>query len=116
VTLQLEGINDSERIKDIDDIRQALASLPSTLSKSYEAIYRRIRSMGSRARTVATQTFQWLLCAKRMLSVPEFIVAVGRSGCPSNISSRSILDYCCNLVVMDNETNSFRLAHSTVRE
>lgn len=77
--LQLESIGDIERIKDKDDIRQALVSLPSSLSKSYEAIYRRIQSMGERARNVATKALQWLLCAKRMFSVAELIAAVRRS-------------------------------------
>ncbi|GLA12779.1 hypothetical protein AnigIFM62618_008735 [Aspergillus niger] len=117
VTLQLERICDMERIKDIDSIRQVLMSLPQTLNQSYELIYKRIQDMGEGPRTVALQSLQWLLCAKRKLSVSEFLAAVRKSPVKStSISARSIIDYCCNLVVIDNVADTFRLAHVTVRE
>ncbi|OQE06082.1 hypothetical protein PENVUL_c020G06499 [Penicillium vulpinum] len=117
VTLQLESISDIEHVKDIDSIRRVLTSLPPSLAKSYEAIYRRIHSMGESTRRVAIQSFQWLLCAKRKLSVSEFVAAMGMpSSQSSHISARSIRDYCCNLVVIDNEADTLRLAHLTVRE
>ncbi|KAI3082048.1 hypothetical protein CBS147343_2991 [Aspergillus niger] len=116
VTLQLERICDMERIKDIDSIRQVLTSLPQTLNQSYE-LYKRIQDMGEGPRTVALQSLQWLLCAKRKLSVSEFLAAVRKSPVKCNsISARSIIDYCCNLVVIDNVADTFRLAHVTVRE
>lgn len=49
-----------------------------------------------------------------MLSVSEFIAAVGRTS--SGLTPKSVLDYCCNLVVLDSDTDSFRLSHPTVRE
>ncbi|KAI2896871.1 hypothetical protein CBS76997_8872 [Aspergillus niger] len=117
VTLQLERICDMERIKDIDSIRQVLTSLPQTLNQSYELLYKRIQDMGEGPRTVALQSLQWLLCAKRKLSVSEFLAAVSKSPVKCNsISARSIIDYCCNLVVIDNVADTFRLAHVTVRE
>ncbi|TPR04710.1 Alcohol dehydrogenase GroES-like domain family protein [Aspergillus niger] len=117
VTLQLERICDMERIKDIDSIRQVLTSLPQTLNQSYELLYKRIQDMGEGPRTVALQSLQWLLCAKRKLSVSEFLAAVRKSPVKCNsISARSIIDYCCNLVVIDNVADTFRLAHVTVRE
>lgn len=73
--------------------------------------------MGEAAKTVAVQALQWLLYSQRMLSVSEFVAAVSRNSEKSvEISSDAILDYCCNLVVLDKEANSFRLVHSTVRE
>jgi hypothetical protein len=73
--------------------------------------------MGEGPRTVALQTLQWLLCAKRKLSVSEFLAAVRKSPVKcTSISARSIIDYCCNLVVIDNVADTFRLAHVTVRE
>ncbi|PYH50404.1 uncharacterized protein BO96DRAFT_352679, partial [Aspergillus niger CBS 101883] len=117
VTLQLERICDMERIKDIDSIRQVLRSLPQTLNQSYELLYKRIQDMGEGPRTVALQSLQWLLCAKRKLSVSEFLAAVRKSPVKcTSISARSIIDYCCNLVVIDNVADTFRLAHVTVRE
>lgn len=117
VTLQLESISDTEHVKDIDSIRDVLTSLPPTLGKSYDAIYRRIESMSESTRRVAIQIFQWLLCAKRKLSVSEFVAAIGMSSNrSSHVSARSICDYCSNLVIVDNEADTFRLAHLTVRE
>lgn len=117
VTLQLEAISDTERIEDTHSILQALMSLPPTLSKSYEFIYRRIQFMGETARRVAMHTLQWLLCAERQLSVSELLAAVGKTPSHlSDISPQSILDYCCNLVVIDRVTDTFRLSHLTVRE
>ncbi|KAJ9401934.1 hypothetical protein DTO282F9_1224 [Paecilomyces variotii] len=117
VALQIENIGDTDRIKDIDGIRQALGSLPSALSTSYEAIYRRIQSMNESSRQVAVQCLQWLLYARRRLSISELVAAVSRpSKSSSRVLPRSIVDYCCNLVVIDNEADTFRLAHLTVRE
>ncbi|KAJ5120789.1 ankyrin [Penicillium bovifimosum] len=56
VTLQLEIIGDTERIKDIDSIHEVLASLPPMLSKSYEVIYKRIHSIGETPRRVAMES------------------------------------------------------------
>ncbi|GKZ81649.1 hypothetical protein AnigIFM56816_006170 [Aspergillus niger] len=115
--MRLERICDMERIKDIDSIRQVLRSLPQTLNQSYELLYKRIQDMGEGPRTVALQSLQWLLCAKRKLSVSEFLAAVRKSPVKcTSISARSIIDYCCNLVVIDNVADTFRLAHVTVRE
>ncbi|KAJ9263916.1 hypothetical protein DTO212C5_7334 [Paecilomyces variotii] len=117
VALQIENIGDTDRIKDIDGIRQALGSLPSALSTSYEAIHRRIQSMSESCRQVAVQCLQWLLYARRKLSISELVAAVSRpSKSSSGVSPRSIIDYCCNLVVIDNEADTFRLVHLTVRE
>ncbi|KAJ9360367.1 hypothetical protein DTO027B9_1351 [Paecilomyces variotii] len=117
VALQIENIGDTDRIKDIDSIRQALGSLPSALSTSYEAIHRRIQSMSESSRQVAVQCLQWLLYAGRKLSICELVAAVSwPSKSSSRVSPRSIVDYCCNLVVIDNEADTFRLAHLTVRE
>ncbi|KAJ5611907.1 ankyrin repeat-containing domain protein [Penicillium herquei] len=114
VTLQLETIGNTERIKDIESIHQALNSLPSTLSESYEVIYRKIQCMGENPRRVAVRTLQWLQCAKRQLSIPEFLAAVCDS--TGSISTTEILDYCCNLVVADKISDTLRLAHVSVRE
>ncbi|PWY91746.1 ankyrin [Aspergillus sclerotioniger CBS 115572] len=117
VTLQLESISDTERVKDIDSIRKALTSLPPKLSQSYEVIYKRIQSMGEGPRTVAVQSLQWLSCAKRKLSVSGFFAVFSRSSVNSTtVSARCVLDYCCNLVAIDTLADTFRFAHATVRE
>ncbi|GLA81291.1 hypothetical protein AtubIFM56815_004934 [Aspergillus tubingensis] len=117
VRLQLESISDTDRIKDVESIRRAITSFPPTLNKSYEVIYERIQGLGKGPRTVALQSLRWLLCAKRKLSVSEFIAAVSKSPMGStSVSAGSIIDYCCNLIVIDHVADTFRFAHITVRE
>lgn len=73
--------------------------------------------MSESSRQVAVQCLQWLLYAGRKLSICELVAAVSwPSKSSSRVSPRSIVDYCCNLVVIDNEADTFRLAHLTVRE
>ncbi|GLA38814.1 hypothetical protein AnigIFM63309_006127 [Aspergillus niger] len=79
VSLQLECISDTSRVKDLESIYEALESLPATLGRSYAAIHCRIESMKETAREVARFTFYWLLGAKRMLPIPDFLIAVARS-------------------------------------
>ncbi|KAI2904559.1 hypothetical protein CBS76997_4162 [Aspergillus niger] len=79
VSLQLECISDTSRVKDLESIYEALGSLPATLGRSYAAIHCRIESMKETAREVARFTFYWLLGAKRMLPIPDFLIAVARS-------------------------------------
>ncbi|KAI2970957.1 hypothetical protein CBS147323_3181 [Aspergillus niger] len=79
VSLQLECIGDTSRVKDLGSIYEALESLPATLGRSYAAIHCRIESMKETAREVARFTFYWLLGAKRMLPIPDFLIAVARS-------------------------------------
>ncbi|SPB47113.1 unnamed protein product [Aspergillus niger] len=79
VSLQLECISDTSRVKDLESIYEALETLPATLGRSYAAIHCRIESMKETARKVARFTFYWLLGAKRMLPIPDFLIAVARS-------------------------------------
>lgn len=116
VSLQLEAIGNTEQIKDIESIRQALASLPTSLRESYQIIHKRIQHMGENPRKIAVQTLQWLQCAKRKLTIPEFLAAVGRFANSPTISVKNIIDYCCNLVVVDSNSDTLRLAHVSVLE
>lgn len=94
-----------------------MATLPETLRGSFDQIHDRIQSKGERARTVATEAFRWLLFGQRTLSNSEFVAAIGRtSSGATDISSKNILEYCCNLVVADSESGPFRLAHSTIQK
>ncbi|OJJ72655.1 hypothetical protein ASPBRDRAFT_548678 [Aspergillus brasiliensis CBS 101740] len=117
VSLQLECISDTSRVKDLEGIYEALEALPATLGRSYAAILCRIESMKETAREVARFAIYWLLGAKRMLPTPDFLIAVARSArCSSTLHPQTIIDYCCGLVMVDNETDTFRLTHPTVRE
>ncbi|KAK7531715.1 ankyrin repeat-containing domain protein [Phyllosticta citribraziliensis] len=117
VTLQLETIRDTERIKLDEDVRAALRHLPAGLIKSFDAVYARITSLEQTAKTVTTLVLKWLLCAQRPLSVEELIAAVSRSiRADEAFSTTELLDCCCGLVVLDSESDVLRLSHTSVRE
>ncbi|KAK8171995.1 ankyrin repeat-containing domain protein [Phyllosticta citrichinensis] len=117
VTLQLEAIRDTERIKLDEDVRAALRHLPAGLIKSLDAVYARITSMEQTAKTVTTLVLKWLLCAQRPLSVEELISAVSRSiRGNETFSTTELLNCCCGLVVLDSESDVLRLSHTSVRE
>lgn len=118
VSLQLQNICDSQRMKHEEDIRAELGKLPKTLNESYQVIYERIMNAGETSQKIADSALKWLLCAKRRLSPSELIVAVAinRDGEYISLSERELLDICCNLLVLDEELNTFRFAHLSVRE
>ncbi|KAK8257221.1 hypothetical protein IWZ00DRAFT_6963 [Phyllosticta capitalensis] len=117
VTLQLEAIQNTDRIKLDQDVRSALSHLPQSLTASYDAIHSRIIALEETSRKVAVAAFQWLLCTQRTLTSREFVAAVSRSVRGTvRISPSDICSCCCNLVVLDTESDTFRFAHLSVRE
>lgn len=60
-----------------------------------------------------------LLCAQRRLTAKEMLAAVTVDSRLENAVSSTeaeILDVCCNFVLLDEEVDSFRFAHLSVRE
>jgi ankyrin repeat protein len=101
-----------------DDVIQELGRLPATLKESYTTIYNRIISSGPTSMSVARQTFKWILCAQKPLSITELIevVSIGSKLEITKLSSSKILSVCCNLLVEDTELGVLRFAHLSVRE
>jgi ankyrin repeat protein len=118
VSLQIQNLCDSRRIKVAEDISEELVRLPKSLVESYEAIYRSISNSGSASRTIAGKVLRWLICAQRPLKSQELIAAVSvdSQGAILGKSIEDLLDMCCNLVVLDLEMDVFRFAHLSVRE
>lgn len=118
VSLQIQNLCDSRRIKYAEDIGEELARLPKTLVESYETIYQSISNSGYTSRTVAERVLRWLICAQRPLKSQELIAAVSMDSRGTILSSsiEDLLDACCNLVVIDLEMDVFRFAHLSVRE
>ncbi|KAK8225382.1 ankyrin repeat-containing domain protein [Phyllosticta capitalensis] len=116
VTLQLEAIQNTDRIKFDEDVRAALSHLPQSLTESYDAIHDRIMEMEEASKRVATAALQWLLCTRRTLKIQEFVAAVSRSTKGTiHLSPSMISSCCCNLVVLDSKLDAFRFAHPSVR-
>jgi len=118
VSLQIQNLCDSRRIKYAEDIIGELGRLPKTLIESYEAIYQSISNSGYTSRTIAEKVLKWLVCAQRPLKSQELIAAVSVDSQDTFLSSsvEDLLDTCCNMVVLDLELDVFRFAHLSVRE
>lgn len=77
---------------------------------------------------IAIHSLSWLLCAKQRLCTREFIAAVtvgckrvdnpalGFQSSADTLTVEELVDICSNLVVFDEESDSFRVAHLSVRE
>jgi hypothetical protein len=106
-----------------DEIRERLGRLPAQLAHLYAEIYQRF--LRTEASHLTTRTIlRWLMCAKRTLASAEFLAAISlnparweRGTKPQRLFTKEqVLDICCNLVVYDNELDTFRFAHLSVRE
>ncbi|KIM73983.1 hypothetical protein PILCRDRAFT_715467 [Piloderma croceum F 1598] len=106
-----------------DEIRERLGRLPAQLAHLYREIYERfLRTEASRLTTGTI--LKWLMCAQSTLASAEFLAAIslnparwGRGIKPQRLfTKQQVLDLCCNLVVYDNELDTFRFAHLSVRE
>ncbi len=99
-------------------VLERIGRLPPTLEDLYGELLQKINSYTSHAdRHYARHALSWLLCAHRRLSVSEFLTAISLAvPSPQRLTSDQILDLCCNLVVLDEELDTFRFAHLSVRE
>jgi ankyrin repeat protein len=117
VSLQIQNLCDSQRMKIEDDIDHELGRLPQTLADLYAVIYKQISQTGFNGRLIAERALKWLLCAQESLSTEKFIAAVSvGSGKYTPLTNENILGLCCNFVVLDTELDTFRFTHLSVRE
>ncbi|KAJ5370546.1 uncharacterized protein N7496_006638 [Penicillium cataractarum] len=118
VTLQLQNLCDSHRIKCEEDLLQELGRLPRSLADTYDMIYNQIVQSGARSKTIGERVLKWLLATQRPLKINELqaAVSVDDGGQHSPLSKRDILAMTCNLVVEDTELGIFRYAHTSVLE
>lgn len=122
VSLQLQALC-NPRIRTAKSLRKWLTSLPSNLEASYDVVYEQIKELRDETRTIAQNTIRWLLCSKQQLQSSELIAAVYMSldrellddEDYDSITADGLLDFCCNLVVLDKSLDTFRMAHFSVR-
>jgi hypothetical protein len=70
-------------------------------------------------RNVAVQALRWLLYSPRTISTDELISAVLLSSREKrwiHLNIQDVLNMCCNLLTHDEELDTFRFTHLTVRE
>lgn len=105
-------------LKSDEAVKERLGCLPPKLEDLYQEILVKIDHYPATAdREYARHTFAWLLCAQQQLSSRKVLVAVSMAMPQSRlVTTNEILDFCCNLVVLDSELDTFRFAHLSVRE
>ncbi|OAL40002.1 hypothetical protein AYO20_00915 [Fonsecaea nubica] len=102
-------------------ILTALQSLPKDLPCTFERILQKLSEKGSEFVQIARKTFTLVAAAQRPLTVQELREAVSilpgdtrGPGLPSDM--RSVLDKCGGLLVVDEEDDTVRFAHPSVRQ
>ena len=118
VSLQIQNLCDSQRMKLESDIRAELGRLPKSLRESYDIVFQRIKDAGTASQQVAERAVKWLLCSHRPLKVQEIVAAVSVDSERqyTSLDAYQLLDVCCNLIVLDEESHILRFAHLSVRE
>ena len=117
VSLQIENLCDSRRIKIEGDLVDELTRLPRSLADMYALILENIDQIELRGRTVAETVFKWLLCTKDARSQVTIAACSGTGSTEyRSLSISDILDVCSTLVVYDEALDRFRFAHLSVRE
>ena len=117
MSLQIENLCDSRRIKLEGDLLDELVRLPQSLAGMYSLILENIGQIEQRGRSVAEAMFKWLLCTNDASSTVT-IDACSRaiSSEQHRLSISDILDVCSTLVIYDQVLDRFRFAHLSVRE
>ncbi|PVH80192.1 hypothetical protein DL98DRAFT_208852 [Cadophora sp. DSE1049] len=117
VSLHVQSLCDPSRIKNRANVLDTLDHLPLDLKRSYDTIFGQITTSQYPNPDIADRVIKWLLFAQEQLPADVFIIAV-RSDLDNqdSLERSDILSICCNLVIHDDETNTFRFAHLSVLE
>jgi hypothetical protein len=113
VKLQLQTLCD-EGIKREKDVLIELEKSPAEIGQLYQVIFDRIARSGTNSRYIAESVLQWLLISRRPLTIGTILGAVSEAS--DNVEKFEVLDICRNLVIADDETDTFRFAHLSVQE
>lgn len=116
VSLQMQNVCDSPRLKLPEDVEEELEKLPWILKELYDVIYEKIIDSGPRSRRLAERMIPLPLCAKTHLGPNSLVDGITLDNSSYPISVRDVLDICCNLVVLDENLDTFRFAHLSARE
>ncbi|KAH7409627.1 hypothetical protein BKA64DRAFT_705387 [Cadophora sp. MPI-SDFR-AT-0126] len=117
VSLHVQSLCDPSRIKTRANVLDTLDHLPLDLQRSYDTIFGQITTSQYPNPDIADRVIKWLLFAQEQLPADVFAIAV-RSDLDDQdpLGHSDILSICCNLVIHDDETNTFRFAHLSVLE
>ncbi len=117
VSLQIENLCDSHRIKIEGDLVDELARMPRSLSDMYSLILKNIAEIEQHGRVLAETMLKWLLCTHDASLSTTIAACSGIEPTEHrDLSIPDILDVCSTLVTYDEALGSFRFAHLSVRE
>ncbi|CAI7566027.1 unnamed protein product [Penicillium pancosmium] len=118
IKLQVTLLTDPNQTLFESDILQRCRTLPEGLSQLYETIYGNIEQAGDTARKIAFTLFRWLLCAIAPISKHDLMGAVSYyvTGKRDSLTESMIQDSCSNLVIFDEDLNTFRFIHTSVKD
>jgi hypothetical protein len=91
-----------------------LEKSPAEIGQLYQVIFDRIARSGTNSKYIAESVLRWLLISRRSLTIGTILEAVSEAG--DNVEKFEVLDICRNLVIADDETDTFRFAHLSVQE
>ena len=102
-------------------IRNNLGQLPSDLHTLYAKLYDVLSDLPDELeKSILKTIFHLLLRAQRRINTAEFLALISTSsptGDDSSLISKDlVLDLCNNFVVFDDQSDTFRFAHLSVRE
>lgn len=105
----------------VQELRTTLQNLPNGIIETYTRILEKISASRTKI-TLAQQVFKWIICAKRPLTLAELAEAVAFSYNDTSWSEEKIpkpsrlYEACRNLIVLNEEDNTVRLAHHTFKQ
>ncbi|KAJ6574262.1 hypothetical protein B0H19DRAFT_1341329, partial [Mycena capillaripes] len=117
--LHIESLSTKTTVK---SVREALKTLPKTLSDSYENAMRRIKEKNEESRKTAHSTLTWVANAKRPLTALELQTALAIEAGTKALDKDNMLDIdiilsvCAGLIIADEQVSVVRLVHYTTQE
>lgn len=104
------------------EVKASLRDLSANLGQAFENTIRRIGNEPRNRRRVATQALMWISHARRPLKINELCHALATKLGDTELEqdnllpSRSIIESCSGLIVLDDEESTVRLVHYTLQD
>jgi len=104
------------------EVRRALTTLSTDLTQVFQTTMQRIEALSATRRRLALDTLLWISHARRPLTVSELQHALAVRAEDTDLdldnlpASRTVLDACCGLVEIDEESSIIRLVHFSLEE
>ncbi|KAF8139248.1 ankyrin repeat-containing domain protein [Mycena galopus ATCC 62051] len=117
--LHMESLSKTNTIK---AVTKALKDLPRSLRDSYDIVMQRIEGQNEHDKTIAFSTINWVVNAKRPLTVPELQAALAVEPDARRLDEDNLIDidiilsFCAGLIIVDEKLAVVRLVHYSTQE